>query len=171
MKNACIKLSLILLVNIIWLKSTSCNTNKENPRDKDQISVMLRQNNSPTEGGACRVTQGGNAGQTGTYTKSDDGTWWCKTNGGQTETECTGGRCEDAKIITNPDNQIEIAIISGVIYFDEKKETKQCINIINKSSGEIVQTLCFPLQISKINDLLSSKNDIERKIAKNILNK
>jgi hypothetical protein len=93
------------LTTICWLIACaqfSCkNESKPSPQSNDNLTVVFKQNNghNPSEGGACRVIA---TGQSGTYTKDDDGKWWCKSKDGRTETECTGGRCADAKTASLP---------------------------------------------------------------------
>jgi hypothetical protein len=63
-------------------------------------SQMRISNSTPTEGGACKITSGPNAGKTGTYdTTSDPGHTWCCTgaNGSGSCTECSGSnKCTSA---------------------------------------------------------------------------
>lgn len=136
--------------------------------DSGNLNIMVAKANDgagPSKGGKCKVTQGDHTGKTGTYSQDDDGNWWCNLKDGQTSVECTGGRCENVRIVSGGKGAMQIDIISGLYLIEEKGETLHCISLVDKASGEIVKNICVPLVVTPVKALASSKNGTERKIA------
>jgi hypothetical protein len=119
------------------------------------------------EGGACVVTEGPNAGKTGTYTIDEEGNVWCEGPWGGTQcatSKCRDGLTEltvfdyeddDGQFVYETDGLFEV---TGVGVF-------RCRARIDASTGESRIVEAIPIPVHSLAELRRSESDVTRNLA------
>lgn len=99
--------TVLALAMCVGLAACAADTTDE-PSQSSESELQRGSGGGVTEGGACKITSGPNAGKSGTYdTTTDPGHTWCCTGAGGAGscTECGGtpNKCSSALIKRAPD--------------------------------------------------------------------
>jgi hypothetical protein len=153
---------------VVGLSILGCEGQDQPQEPSNPTSIIFLQNNSSgTPGGKCKVVAGPNKGKEGTY--DEDGSCCDEGPGGWGCTDCKdsdgndNGKCKDVakvSVITDFIDGDRLVMIDAYVQQPDGQVVR-CVT----SPLDAKSTICFPIPIEKLEDLLNSEDPFDRQVA------
>jgi hypothetical protein len=148
----------------ILILLSGCNGPAAEPAaPKDSVTIMAKAVSTGTLGGKCKVVSGANSGKSGTYNADGDceGDWGVSECKNQDGTD--SGKCEDVTRTSGFPISGQDLSVASVTLLNDAGNPVQCTVALSKTA--LVSSLCHPAAFDKIENLRTSGDELDRRVA------